>query len=303
MKRCVLPSGPDDTAKLTRNGFIVMCKARRDHAVGKSQIKREFELPEDYSQCVKCQTGKCVVLGKEFVAPPGVEFKEIGEMMKNTENIGGLPENDVLSQIPGDKIKDLTLSDIKGFWKIPLMKFGEIGVCPNCRREVKGHGKGLCSACYGIGSKNIGTGLIKALSDKRKQFDGSEQQCADLQPDVAQTAFDEMVAPPADVDLTPDLTPAKEYNNNPVAPPELEIDQDPVVTAVTKIVEGPARSITKNITSEPSNGANIRDVQLALIQTVSSLPTKPERLKNWVLKINDQSTRLAMAVAMMETGR
>ena len=80
-KRCVLPSGPDDTARLTRKGFVILCKDRHGYATGALK-KNAWERQEDYGQCKECETGKLVARGKDFNAPPGVEFIEIGEIMK-----------------------------------------------------------------------------------------------------------------------------------------------------------------------------------------------------------------------------
>ena len=174
MKRCVLASGPDDTAKLTRNGFIIMCKDRRGQATAEKVRHGKFERKEDCGQCKDCETGLLVEEGKLFHAPDGVEFITIGEMMGKTENIGGLPESEKLKAIPGKNFKNITLSDLKEYWKIPLIKFGVEAICPNCERVVRGHGKGLCGACYYVGSKATGMELIKALADKRKQLQEGE---------------------------------------------------------------------------------------------------------------------------------
>ena len=206
LKRCVLASGPDDTAKLTRNGFTVMCKNRHDYATGKKK-RAKFERQEDYSQCEKCETGRLVVEGELFHAPMGVKFIELGEMMEKTKNIGGLPETTVLKEILGKNLKDITLSDLKEYWKIPLMKFGAEGVCPNCERTVNGHGKGLCGACYLAGNKITGIGLLKVLAEKRKQLnesgDGSEN-----------------LTPPPDLKTCEDHVLSDDTEEQQVAPPE-----------------------------------------------------------------------------------
>lgn len=204
MKRCVLASGPDDTAKLTRNGFVVICKDRRGQATAEKVRYGKFERREDYGQCKDCETGRLVVEGELFHAPKGVEFITIGEMMEKTENTGGLPETTVLKEIPGKNLKDITLSGLKEYWKIPLMKFGDKCACPNCKREATGHSAGLCSACYLVGKGVSGVELIKALDGKRKQFNepggGSEN-----------------LTPPPDLKTGEDLTEGQQ-----VAPPEAD---------------------------------------------------------------------------------